>query len=199
MFCGRQISFRRFQGPSATTVARELCGFRFYNREVSASAPLEQKEGEATSGGNPPPVLKTVMPSVWFYLSVCERSPELGLAFAVSARFSPPRGGKLPPASARCGSDECLLGLSFCSRRTMRWGKAISIPAARSAAFTATATSLCTNGDCETSSVVKPSTKTSASSPNCFSTASGGGSFVTCGFAAAVFRSNAITCSGSLP
>src|SRR4029077_17076595 len=58
-------------------------------------------------------------------------SPELRLAFPVSARLSPSRGGKLPPAPARCGSDECLLGLSFCSRRTMRWGKAISIPAAR--------------------------------------------------------------------
>src|SRR6476659_4782033 len=136
---------------------------------------------------------------IWFTFQFVTESPELGLAFAVSARFSPPRGGKLPPAPARCGSDECLLALSFCSRWTMRWGKAISIPAARSAAFTATATSLCTNGDCETSSVVKPSTKTSASSPNCFSTASGGGSSVTFGCAAAVFRSNAITCSGSLP
>src|SRR4026208_523451 len=112
---------------------------------------------------------------------LCERLPGLGLAFAVSGRFSRPRGAKLPPASARCSPNECLLALSFCARWTMRWGKAISILASRSAAFTATATSLCTNGNRPTSSVVKPSTKTSASSPNCFSTASGGGYFVTFG------------------
>src|SRR4026209_778838 len=38
------------------------------------------------------------------------------LAFAVSARFSLPRGAKLPPASARCSPNECLLALSFCAR-----------------------------------------------------------------------------------
>src|SRR4030095_2253040 len=130
--------------------------------------------------------------------SVCERSPELGLWFAVSARFSFTPVGKLPPASARCWPNECLVS-SFCSRWTIRWGTGISIPASRSAAFTATATSLCTKGNRATSSVVKPSTKTSASSPNCLSTASGGGFSVTFGWAAAVLTSNPITCSGFSP
>ncbi len=59
MFGGRQISFRRFQGTFRNYRPRELRGFRFYNREVSASAALEQEEGEATFGGKPPPVLET--------------------------------------------------------------------------------------------------------------------------------------------
>src|SRR4026208_480125 len=71
---------------------------------------------------------------------LCERLPGLGLAFAVSARFSLPRGAKLRPASARCPPTECLLALSFCGRWTMPGGKAISILASRSAAFAATAT-----------------------------------------------------------
>ena len=58
MFGGRQISFRRFQGTFRNYRPRELRGFRFYNREVSASAALEQDEGEATFGRNPPPVLE---------------------------------------------------------------------------------------------------------------------------------------------
>jgi len=59
MFGGRQISFRRFQRTFRNYRLRELGGFRFYNREVSASAALEQYEGEATFSGHPPPVLKT--------------------------------------------------------------------------------------------------------------------------------------------
>ena len=38
---------------------RELRGFRFYNRELSAPAALEQEEGEAASGSNPPSPLET--------------------------------------------------------------------------------------------------------------------------------------------
>ena len=59
MFCGRQISFRRFQRTFRNYRPRELRGLRFYNREVSASAVLEQEKGEATSGDNLPPVLET--------------------------------------------------------------------------------------------------------------------------------------------
>jgi hypothetical protein len=58
MFGGRQISFRRFQGTFRNYRPRELRGLRFYNREVSASATLEQEEGEATSDENLPPVLE---------------------------------------------------------------------------------------------------------------------------------------------
>ncbi|MFL6596523.1 MAG: hypothetical protein ACJ8KF_00960, partial [Chthoniobacterales bacterium] len=62
-----------------------------------ASAPLEQKESKATVGGNPPPVLKTGLHRFGLTFHFVSESPELGLAFAVSARFSPPRGGKLLP------------------------------------------------------------------------------------------------------
>jgi len=59
MFGGRQISFRRFQATFRNYRPRELRGFRFYNCEMGASAPLEQEKGEATSGENLPPALKT--------------------------------------------------------------------------------------------------------------------------------------------
>src|SRR6266567_1604728 len=59
MFGGRQISFRRFQWTFRNYRPRELREFRFYNREMSASAALEQEEGEATSGKNLAPVLET--------------------------------------------------------------------------------------------------------------------------------------------
>jgi len=59
MFGGREISFRRFQRTFRNYRLRELGGFRFYNREVSASAALEQEEGEDTSGENLPLALKT--------------------------------------------------------------------------------------------------------------------------------------------
>jgi len=59
MFGGHQISFRRFQRTFRNYRPRELRGFRFYNREVSASAALEQEESEATSGKNLAPVLET--------------------------------------------------------------------------------------------------------------------------------------------
>jgi hypothetical protein len=59
MFGGRQISFRRFQRTFRNYRPRELRGLRSYNREVSASTPLEQEEGEATFGRNPPPALET--------------------------------------------------------------------------------------------------------------------------------------------
>ena len=59
MFGGRQISFRRSQGTFRNYRSWELRGFRFYNREVSASAALEQEEGEDTSGKNLAPVLQT--------------------------------------------------------------------------------------------------------------------------------------------
>jgi len=58
MFGGRQISFRRFQRTFRNYRPRELGGFRFYNREVSASAALEQEKSEATSDENLPPVLE---------------------------------------------------------------------------------------------------------------------------------------------
>src|SRR5438094_7092308 len=58
MFSGRQISFRRFQRTFRNYRPRELRGLRSYNRKMSgASAPLEQKESEATSDENLPPVL----------------------------------------------------------------------------------------------------------------------------------------------
>jgi hypothetical protein len=59
VFCCGQISVGRFQGTFRNYRPRELRGFRFYNREVSASAALEQEEGEDTSGENLPPALKT--------------------------------------------------------------------------------------------------------------------------------------------
>ena len=58
MFGGRQMSFRRFQRTFRNYRPRELRPFRFYNREVSASAPLEQEKGEATSDENLPLVLE---------------------------------------------------------------------------------------------------------------------------------------------
>jgi len=59
MFGGRQISFRRFQRTFRNYRPRELCGLRFYNRDMRASTALEQEEGEATSGKNLAPVLET--------------------------------------------------------------------------------------------------------------------------------------------
>jgi len=59
MFRGYEISVGRFQRTFRNYRPRELRGFRFYDREVSASTPLEQEEGEATFGRNPPPVLET--------------------------------------------------------------------------------------------------------------------------------------------
>jgi hypothetical protein len=59
MFGGCKISFRRFQRTFRNYRPRELRGFRFYRREVSASAALEQEEGEDTSGESLPPALKT--------------------------------------------------------------------------------------------------------------------------------------------
>jgi hypothetical protein len=59
MFGGGQIFFRSFQETFRNYGPRELRGFRFYNREVSASAALEQEEGEDTSGENLPPALNT--------------------------------------------------------------------------------------------------------------------------------------------
>jgi hypothetical protein len=59
MFGGRQISFRRFQWTFRNYRPRELRGFHFYYGEVSASAALEQEEGEDTSGENLPPAVKT--------------------------------------------------------------------------------------------------------------------------------------------
>jgi hypothetical protein len=58
VFGDRQISFRRFQRTFRNYRPRELRGFRFYNRELSASAVLGQQESEATFGGNVPPVLE---------------------------------------------------------------------------------------------------------------------------------------------
>jgi hypothetical protein len=54
-----QISVGRFQRTFRNYRPRELRGFRSYNRKVSASAALEQEEGEGTSGENLPPALKT--------------------------------------------------------------------------------------------------------------------------------------------
>jgi hypothetical protein len=59
MFRSGQISVGRFQRTFRNYRPRELRGFRFYNREVSASAALEQEEGEDTSGENLPPALRT--------------------------------------------------------------------------------------------------------------------------------------------
>jgi hypothetical protein len=59
MFCGRQISFRRFQRNFRNQGLGELRRFEFYNREMNASAALEQEEGEATSGKNLAAVLET--------------------------------------------------------------------------------------------------------------------------------------------
>jgi len=59
MFGGRQISFRRFQRTFRNYRPRELRGLRSYNRKMSASAALEQEEGEAASGKSLAPVLET--------------------------------------------------------------------------------------------------------------------------------------------
>jgi hypothetical protein len=59
MFGSCQISFRRFQRTFRNYRPRELRGLRSYNRKMSASAALEQEDGEATSGENLPPVLET--------------------------------------------------------------------------------------------------------------------------------------------
>jgi hypothetical protein len=58
MFGGRQISFRRFQRTFRNYRPRELRGLRSYNRKMSASAALQQKESEATPGRDPPSVLE---------------------------------------------------------------------------------------------------------------------------------------------
>src|SRR6516165_985490 len=122
-----------------------------------ASGPLEQKEGENTSEENLPAVLEKRWHEFRFTFharsngilydeSVYEGSPGFGLEFAVSVGFSLPSGGKSPTASERCWPNEFLVA-SFCSRWTIRWGTGISIPVRCRAAFTATATSLCTKED----------------------------------------------------
>jgi hypothetical protein len=58
MFGGCQIFFCRFQRACRNHRPRELRGFCFYNRKVSASAALEQEKGEATSDENLPPVVE---------------------------------------------------------------------------------------------------------------------------------------------
>ena len=59
MFCGRQISFRRFQRTFRNQGLGELRRFEFYDRDVSASAALEQEKREPISGENLAPVLET--------------------------------------------------------------------------------------------------------------------------------------------
>jgi len=59
MFCGRQISFRRFQRTFRNQGLWELRRFEFYDRDMRASAALEQEEGEAASGKSLAPVLET--------------------------------------------------------------------------------------------------------------------------------------------
>jgi hypothetical protein len=59
MLRGYEISVGRFQRAFRNESLRQMRRLRFYNREVSASAVLEQEEGEATSGENLPPVLET--------------------------------------------------------------------------------------------------------------------------------------------
>jgi len=59
MFRSGQISVGRFQRTFRNRHRRELRRFQFYNREMSASAPLQQKKSEATPGRDLPPVLET--------------------------------------------------------------------------------------------------------------------------------------------
>ncbi len=59
MFRGGQIFIGRFQRTFRNERLGEPRRFEFYNCEMSASAALEQEEGEATSGKNLPPVLET--------------------------------------------------------------------------------------------------------------------------------------------
>jgi hypothetical protein len=59
MFRSGQISVGRFQWTFRNRRPGELRRFEFYNREMSASTPLQQKKSEATPGRDPPPVLET--------------------------------------------------------------------------------------------------------------------------------------------
>jgi len=59
MFCGRQISFRRFQRTFRNQGLGELRRFEFYDRDMRASAALEQEDSEAAFCKNLAPVLGT--------------------------------------------------------------------------------------------------------------------------------------------
>jgi hypothetical protein len=59
MFGSGQVSLGRFQRTFRNRRPGELRRFEFYNREVSASTPLQQKKSEATPGRDSPPVLET--------------------------------------------------------------------------------------------------------------------------------------------